>query len=290
MKQDKHSKIEYTSDSLQNDIDKCATQKLSHKRNMIGLKVMFGFFLSLTLVGATHIAWKAYKAIASESAIADTSTSETTHITSRPVIEEGSETLSNPIDFAAVQNENPDVYAWIYIPNTQINYPILQHPNSDNLYLEHDSQGNTSEEGAIYTQASNSTCFSDPVTLIYGHTLPGDTRFTTLHYFENTDFFNANEYLYIYTPDSILTYKIASAYMYDDRHILNSFDFSDPVVLQEYFDYVTNPDSLLKNTRTGIELDIDDKIVQLSTCFNDSAYSNNRYILTGVLVSEQPTI
>lgn len=31
-----------------------------------------------------------------------------------------------PVDFAALQAENKDIYAWLYIPGTGINEPLVQ--------------------------------------------------------------------------------------------------------------------------------------------------------------------
>lgn len=197
------------------------------------------------------------------------------------------ETVENPIDFATLQAENADIYAWIYIPNTNVNLPIVQSATDDGYYLDHDETGEFTVAGAIFTQKANSTDFTDPVTVIYGHNMANDSMFGTLSNFEDEQFFNDNEYFYIYTPDSILTYQIVSAYQYDNRHILNSFNFSNASEREEYFNYVLNPTSLIKNVREGVEqLSTDDRIVQLSTCRGDS---NVRYLVTGVLVDEQAT-
>lgn len=208
-----------------------------------------------------------------------------------PDAEESEDTrMQNPVDFNALKNDNPDIYAWIYIPNTNINLPVLQHVSDDNFYLDHNKDGEYAFEGAIYSQSVNSTDFSDPVTVLYGHNLLNNTMFTQLHYFENSEFFNDNEAMYIYTPGHVLTYRIIAAYQYDNRHIMNSFDFSDPNVVQSYFDFVSNPDALICNVREGVSLDAtQDKIVQLSTCISGSTSSNRRYIVSGVLVDDQPT-
>ena len=201
----------------------------------------------------------------------------------------------NPVDFASLKAENEDVYAWLYVPDTAVNFPVLQNAFADNFYLVHDMYCNESAVGAIYSQAVNSRDFTDSVTLLYGHTFElwqedlKDEAFGTLHNFEDADFFANHENFYIYLPGMMLTYKIVSAYEYDNRHIMNSFDFSDQGVLQEYFDYVVNPDSMVKNVREGVTLTAGvDRIVQLSTCTrpaNDAA----RYLVTGVLVDEQQT-
>lgn len=197
--------------------------------------------------------------------------------------------VDGPIDFAALQATNPEIYAWINIPGTNVDYPICQSLADHTFYLNHDAQGNYADAGALYSESNNSTTFNDSVTLIYGHSGYGDAMFGTLHNFSNKEFFDNNEFFTIYTPGHILTYRVVSAYMYDDRHIMNSFDFAKEGVTESYFATVTNPDSLLKNTREGIVLAPSDKIVQLSTCMNEPELAANRFLVTGVLISDQLT-
>ena len=50
----------------------------------------------------------------------------------------GIEIPQKDIDFAALQEEtNPDIYAWIYIPDTKIDYPVLQHAEDNTYYLNY---------------------------------------------------------------------------------------------------------------------------------------------------------
>lgn len=195
--------------------------------------------------------------------------------------------IENPIDFAALQKRNAEIYAWIVVPNTEIELPIAQSYADDLYYLNRDIDGKYSRLGTIFTQSKNSRDFSDPVTVIYGHNYYSGGMFTNLHYFEDEKFFRENEYFYIYTPERRLTYSIVSAYKYDDRHILNSFDFSDTTVLREYFDYVLDPLAMLRNVREDARLEINDKLVVLSTCLT-GGYSG-RYLVNGVLVNDEPT-
>lgn len=201
------------------------------------------------------------------------------------------ETLEpNPIDFTTLQSETPDLYAWIYIPNTNVNLPIMRSPVDDNYYLRRDTKGNDSVYGSIFTQSMNALDFSDPVTVVYGHATNNGSMFDDLRKYQDKDFFDQHPDIYIYTPGHILHYQVISAYMYDDRHILNSFDFSDPTVRQQYFDSVLNPTSMTRNVREGATLDVDSKIIQLSTCPYVPNNSPLRYIVTGVLVDDQPTL
>ena len=50
---------------------------------------------------------------------------------------------------------NPDIYAWIYIPGTEIDYPVLQHPSDDSYYLNYNMNGTRGYPGCIYTEKEN---------------------------------------------------------------------------------------------------------------------------------------
>ena len=261
----------------------------SKKRSIVVLSIVLAVLIVAIALCVGYMAWSKAELDEAARQINEQPVPETPEET--PNAEEPEDTrIQNPVDFLALKSENPDIYAWIYIPNTNVNLPVLQHVSDDNFYLNHNKDGEYAVEGAIYSQSVNSTDFSDPVTVLYGHNLLNNTMFTQLHYFENSDFFNDNELMYIYTSGHVLTYRIIAAYQYDNRHIMNSFDFSDPSVGQSYFDFVSNPDALICNVRDDVSLDAaQDKIVQLSTCISGSTSSNRRYIVSGVLVDDQPT-
>lgn len=198
--------------------------------------------------------------------------------------------VENPIDFDSLKEGNDEIYAWIKIDDTKVDYPIVQSKTDDSFYLRHKAEDKSwSASGAIYTELANSKSFGDYVTVIYGHNGYSDTMFTTLHYFEKEDFFNSHPYFYIYTPSKRLTYQVVSAFKYDDRHILNSFDFTQEKVLNEFREMVQNPDSSLKNVRTDLDTDIDNRsrIVVLSTCITNQ--KSSRYLVCGVLVKNEKT-
>ena len=206
---------------------------------------------------------------------------------SEPSVSSEVELPDNPIDFKKLKKKNSDIYAWIKIPGTSVDYAVLQsYADDDNFYLNHDEDKNWSAYGSIYTQRANSTDFSDRNTVIYGHNMLNGSMFASLHKFREKEFFDENKYIYIYTPNHILKYKIFAAYKYDDRHILNSFDFDDDKVWREYLDFVENPKSVIKNTR-DVELKLTDKIITLSTCIGNE--DTARYLVQGVLIKDVET-
>lgn len=200
-------------------------------------------------------------------------------------------TLSNnPVDFDTLIKGNDDIYAWITIDDTKVDYPIVQNSTGDDeFYLTHSAIDKSYlKSGAIYTEACNKKDFSDPVTLIYGHNNFGDSMFTTLHKFEKKNFFDNHEFVYIYMPKKKLTYKIISAFKYDNRHIMNTNDFSDKENLSEFQQMILNPAGNNKNVRENIEkLDENSKIIVLSTCITGDKES--RYLVCCLLVNEEET-
>lgn len=194
----------------------------------------------------------------------------------------------NPIDFAAQQAKNPHIIAWIRIPGTVIDYPVLQSGDDvdENFYLDHNENRQSHRAGAIYIQRMNSATFSDPNTVLYGHYMANGTMFADLHQFRKEDFFAENEYIYIYTPGHILTYRIFTAFVYDSRHILNSFNFYDPAEYSAFLEESLNPVSMVRQVREGVSVTTTDKIITLSTC---TMRDSERYLVEGVLIHDQPT-
>ncbi len=207
--------------------------------------------------------------------------SETEELETEPQLPE------NPINFSAQMAENDEIYAWLYIPGTNVNYPILQSATDDLYYLRRGVDRKYLIAGVLFTQSHNKRDFTDPVTVIYGHNMTEDgSMFATLHNFEDPDFFAEHEDVFVYTPGHILTYRIVSAYKYDNRHIMNSYNFDDERVRREYFDYVVSPMMFPMNVREGAYVETEDKLLVLSTCMADNRY---RYLVNAVLVSDEAT-
>ena len=215
-------------------------------------------------------------------------------VTEPPIPETTAEPLpENPVDFEALQEINPDIYAWFYMSlspeRDDIDLPILQAGigDDDNFYLHHDIDRTYLYEGSLYTQKANAKDFSDRMTVIYGHNMLNQSRFSNLLYLRDPDIFASHEYFYIYTPGHILTYRIACAIQFDKRHLLNCFDFSDDQVFADWIDsYILHPKSYVRSVREGMEVTIEDRIVVLSTCIERGAY---RYLVQGVLIDDALT-
>jgi sortase B len=191
----------------------------------------------------------------------------------------------SPIVFGRLQVVNPHVYAWITIEGTAIDYPILQHPTDNDKYLNYNIDGSYGRPGCIYTENMNALDFSDRNTVIYGHNMRNGTMFADLHKFLQRKFFSSHREVVVYLPDRELHYEIFAAYIYDDRHLMYSFDFTD------YFEYSAYLGEIWGNKEASAIIDKDmtvtaqDRIITLSTCVRGQ--NGKRLLVQAVLTNPE---
>lgn len=189
-----------------------------------------------------------------------------------------------PIDFTALQIQNPDVYAWIQIPGTNVDYPILQSATDDSYYLDHTIDGIEGYPGSIYTESINSKEFTDFNTVIYGHDMKDGSMFKHLHKYEDMSFLLEHPEVIIYTPEHKYVYQIFAAVEYSDRHVMHSFDFSTDQGKQNFLDSIYNVTSMTKNIRDDVTVGVEDKILTMATCIGGKP--DKRFLVEAVLIHE----
>ena len=189
-----------------------------------------------------------------------------------------------PVDFDALKAQNPDVYAWISIPGTSIDYPILQSAEDDTYYLNYTIDKVKGLPGSIYTESLNAQDFSDNNTVIYGHNMKNGSMFADLHKYSDNLFLKENPYVMIYTPDQVLKYQIFAAYVSDDKHILKTYDFTDDAVYQGYLNDIFAMRQMGVILDKELEVTKENKILTLSTC---NSVFDQRWLVQAVLIEEE---
>ncbi len=188
------------------------------------------------------------------------------------------------IDFAGLQaEENEHIYAWIYIPDTNIDYPILQHPEDPAFYLRRNTKKKSATAGSIYTELYNDKDFNDNMTVIYGHNMRNESMFHNLHYYEEADFFAKNPYVYIYTEKDTRIYQVFAANEYSDAHLLLNADMQNDTVFGQYLDYLKSLNGSKDQFNWDIGVSSDDKIIVLSTCVRNE--DEKRYLVHAKLTA-----
>lgn len=120
--------------------------------------------------------------------------------------------LPPSVDFVSLQSVNPEVSGWMYIPGTNVNYPILSSTEKEK-YLRRDLWGNRSVAGSIFTDWRNSADYSDEHMVLYGHHLPSDTMFTPVsNYLADKEFYERHRTIYVETPEYTYTLEVIGVY------------------------------------------------------------------------------
>lgn len=191
------------------------------------------------------------------------------------------------LDWDALHEENEDIYAWIYVPDATVDYPVLQHPSDNSFYLNHTIDGAEGIQGCIYTEDYNKKDFTDSHTVIYGHNLKDQTMFSSLHNFEDEKLVEENHFIFIYTEEDVYVYEIFAAYEFPAIHLLDNYELDNEYVYEQYIRDVLNMDTTnarVANIRHDIEVTKEDRILTLSTCTSDHD-SSLRFLVVGVLLN-----
>lgn len=187
-------------------------------------------------------------------------------------------------DFEELEAENEDIYAWIVVPGTMVDYPVLQ-SKTDNYYLDYNIDHTKGYPGCIYTNSCNQKDFSDYITVLYGHNMKKGTMFGSLHRFEDENFFAEHDKIYVYTKDRRLTYTIRESVKFSDVYIPTEYPVNELAGRDAFLsDLEKYMDNRASHIREGVSAGDSDKIITLSTCVNGER--NRRYVVVGVLTEE----
>lgn len=160
----------------------------------------------------------------------------------KTVLEESTKTYISPIDFTSLKEQNKDIIAWIRIPNTNIDYPVLW--NGDNeYYLHHDIDGNESVYGSIFLDMDDKPDFSSKHNIFYGHNMKNKSMFQNIIKFKDRDFFEKNRDIYIYTPDREYHLRTMAALYTDAGGDKRQTEFNNNEELKAYIEKMTSKNS-----------------------------------------------
>lgn len=200
--------------------------------------------------------------------------------------EEAMPSTDNPIDFTTLQAKYPDLYAWINISGTVVDYPVMQSATDNSYYLDYTIDGVKGYPGSIFSENYNSKDFTDYMNVLYGHNLlENGQMFTVLHEYMDMNFMKEHQYITIYQPGKTLIYQVFTALMYDNRDIMTSFDFTDTEGRQQFLDSIQSARQMDTPWRDDVSVSADDHLLALSTCIID--HPDNRRVVVATLTNPE---
>ena len=112
-------------------------------------------------------------------------------------------------DFAELKAVNSDITAWISIPGTTIDYPVMYDGTDD--YLHKGVNGESTKSGSLYFDPQTKNALNDNVTIIYGHNMKDGSMFHYVNEYGNSDFYQTHNIVNISTENGDYTLHAVAA-------------------------------------------------------------------------------
>lgn len=173
------------------------------------------------------------------------------------------------VDFKKLKSENSDVVAYIKVNNTNIEYPIVKTSNN-NFYLNHSFDKSKNSRGWIFADYKNKFDNTDKNIVIYGHNMRDESMFGSLKNILNEEWYNnaENKNITFLTEKENYIYKVFSIYKIESEDYYIKTNFKNDEDYEKFLNTIKNRS--IKNF--DINLNINDKIITLSTCANNNKY------------------
>lgn len=232
------------------------------------LSIMAGILILLMLSYGMYSLWDTYKIYANSFADEEL-------LKFRPTDDgEDNPTLKD------LEKLNPDVKAWIQVPKSNIDYPVVQ-GQDDMEYINKNVYGEFELSGAIFLSCLNKDDFSDPYNLVYGHNMKNGGMFADVADFTNKEYFETHQKGKLYLTDAtrkirfFACMKVTAA----DAKIYHPDGYRKEN-LKDLLDYIQANAVQYRDVNVADE----NSLIALSTC--SEAETNGRVVLIGKLERE----
>jgi len=164
---------------------------------------------------------------------------------------------------------NSDMAAWLQIPDTVIDYPVMWTPRDEEYYLRRAFDGSKNSNGCLILDTDS--CL-DPLTtnlIIHGHNMKSGTMFGTLLEYEDEEFYQGHKTMALYTKDCQRNYEViavfrSQVYKKSDQ-VFKFYKFFRAETQEEFDDFYQNI-MAMSIYDTGVTAEFGDHFLTLSTC------------------------
>lgn len=185
------------------------------------------------------------------------------------------------VDFTELLKQNEDTVGWLIVNNTNINYPVVQTTNND-YYLKHSFDKSKNYAGWVYADFRNNFDSLSKNTVIYAHGRKDGVMFGSLmntlkkNWYTDTE----NQIIQLSTLKYNTMWQIFSIYKIEAESYYITTDFNSSESFEKFATTMTSRSVY----DFGVNVNHDDKILTLSTCYNDKG---TRLVVQAKLVKIQ---
>lgn len=180
--------------------------------------------------------------------------------------------------FDRLKKINNETVGWIEIKGTNVNYPVVKHKDNS-YYLTHSFDRSYNDAGWIFLDYRNNLNELLKNTIIYAHGRIDGSMFGSLKFLLNDDYYKNREHkVYLYTPEKDYVFEVFSFYVIETTNDYLKVDFNSSG------DFLDFTNTLKKRSNYNFNIDIleNDKIITLSTCYNN----HEKLVLHAKLIEE----
>lgn len=172
-------------------------------------------------------------------------------------------------EFSSLLDLNEDVKGWIKIPDTNIDYPVLQSRADDpEYYLTRNIKKETDKMGSIFIDVNSSVEDKSKNLVIHGHNMTStDNMFHYLLKYDDIAYYKAHPIIQMDTIYEKGMWKIISVFKANANITEDFFNYTKST-FQDDASYLTFIYELRARSLYNLPVDIneDDSIITLSTC------------------------
>lgn len=165
------------------------------------------------------------------------------------------------LSLEALREVNPQVVGWILIPDTEINYPLMQGKDND-YYLNRTWDQKKNDVGSIFLEQFSNPDLTDFNTIVYGHNMKDGSMFAGLQAYREQSFLETHPYVYIRSDYGVYRYEIFSSYLAKVDSSTYGLDFPNEESTIRFLEEAIRNSAI----RAAIAPEPTDRILTLSTC------------------------
>ncbi len=171
------------------------------------------------------------------------------------------------VDINALKEKNKDTVGWINVNNTNINYPYVQ-GKDNSYYLNHSYDKSYNEAGWVFLDYRNNSTLSDKNNILYAHSRLDKTMFGSLSKTLKSNWYNNkdNHIIRLSTETENTMWQIFSVYKIPEETYYITTNFSSDNEYEKFLNTIKGRSIHNFNT----DININDKILTLSTCYSDT--------------------
>ncbi len=180
---------------------------------------------------------------------------------------------------------NASLIGWITIPDTNIDYPVMQTTNND-YYLDHNFNQEYDKNGSIFMDADCDVIDRSTNLILYGHHMKSGKMFGSLDSYRSQEFYkNHKEFTFdtIYEKGTYAVAYVFRSQIYTEDEI--TFKYYQFINANSEMEFNSNMQAMAEMSlyETGITPKWGDQLITLSTC-DQATSSEARFVVVGVKI------